>query len=169
MKRIIPIIIALMLLACLVGCDSSSDNNAETTHNGTVVVTQPSSTSVVENTSTASSNPAAYIYDGTGDAKGAIIATVKWNDRDKIQIINDMIHSDKVISNKKKDKEDTSKADKVYCFELINKGADNNIFYVYLIDDKVYLYSDEFASSLNTFINGYADETTVEQVESLIK
>ena len=70
---------------------------------------------------------------------------------------------------KKKDKEDTSKADKVYCFELINKGADNNIFYVYLIDDKVYLYSDEFASSLNTFINGYADETTVEQVESLIK
>ena len=162
MKRIIPIIIALMLLACLVGCDSSSDNNAETTHNGTVVVTQPSSTSVVENTSTASSNPAAYIYDGTGDAKGAIIATVKWNDRD-------MIHSDNVISNKKKDKEDTSKADKVYCFELINKGADNNIFYVYLIDDKVYLYSDEFASSLNTFINGYADETTVEQVESLIK
>ena len=107
MKRIIPIIIALVLLACLVGCDSSSDNNAETTHNGTVVVTQPSSTSVVENTSTASSNPAAYIYDGTGDAKGAIIATVKWNDRDKIQIINDMIHSDNVISNKKKDKEES--------------------------------------------------------------
>ena len=169
MQRIIPIIIALMLLACLVGCDSSSYNNAETTHNGTVVVTQPSSTSVVENTSTASSNPAAYIYDGTGDAKGAIIATVKWNDRDKIQIINDMIHSDSVISDKKKDKEDTSKADKVYCFELINKGVANNIFYVYLIDDKVYLYGDEFASSLNTFVNGYADKTTPKQVESLLK
>ncbi|MGN0459490.1 MAG: hypothetical protein ACI4HL_01105 [Ruminococcus sp.] len=169
MKRIIPIIIALMLLACLAGCDSSSDNNAETTNNGTVVVTQSSSTSGVENTSTASSNSAAYIYDGTGDAKGAIITTVKWNDSDKIQIINDMIHSNSVISNNKKDKEDTSKADKVYCFELINKGTSNNIFYVYLIDDKVYLYGDEFASSLNTFINGYADETTVEQVESLLK
>lgn len=168
MKRIIPIVIALLLLACLVGCESS-DGSSETTNNGTVVVTQPSSTSVVENTSTASSNPAAYIYDGTGDAKGAKIATVKWNESDKIQIINDMLHSDSVISNNKKDKEDTSKADKVYCFELINKGADNNIFYVYLIDDKVYLYSDEFASSLNTFINGYADETTVEQVESLLK
>lgn len=168
MKRIIPIVIALLLLACLVGCDSSGSNK-ETTNNGTVVVTQPSSTSAIANTSTASSNPAAYIYDGTGENKGAIIATVKWNDRDKIQIINDMIHSDSVISDKKKDKEDTSKADKVYCFELINKGVDNNIFYVYLIDDRVYLYGEEFASTINTFINGYADETTVEQVESLIK
>lgn len=168
MKRIIPIVIALLLLACLVGCDSSGSNK-ETTNNGTVVVTQPSSTSVIANTSTASSNSAAYIYDGTGENKGAIIATVKWNDRDKIQIINEMIHSDSVISDKKKDKEDTSKADKVYCFELINKGVDNNIFYVYLIDDKVYLYGEEFASTINTFINGYAYETTVEQVESLIK
>lgn len=168
MKRIIPIVIALLLLACLVGCDSSGGSK-ETTNNGTVVVTQPSSTSAIANTSTASSNPAAYIYDGTGENKGAIIATVKWNDRDKIQIINDMIHSDSVISDKKKDKEDTSKADKVYCFELINKGVDNNIFYVYLIDDKIYLYGEEFASTINTFINGYADETTVEQVESLIK
>lgn len=168
MKRIIPIVVALLLLACLVGCDSSGGSK-ETTNNGTVVVTQPSSTSAIVNTSTASSNPAAYIYDGTGENKGAIIATVKWNDRDKIQIINDMIHSDSVISDKKKDKEDTSKADKVYCFELINKGVDNNIFYVYLIDDKVYLYGEEFASTINTFINGYADETTVEQVESLIK
>ena len=168
MKRIIPIIIALMLLACLAGCDSSGDNK-ETTNNGTVLVTQPSSTSAIANTSTASSNPAAYIYDGTGENQGAKIATVKWNDREKIQIINDMIHSDSVISDKKKDKEDTSKADKVYCFELINKGVANNIFYVYLIDDKVYLYGEEFASTINTFINGYADETTVEQVESLIK
>lgn len=168
MKRIIPIVIALLLLACLVGCDSSGGSK-EITNNGTVVVTQPSSTSAIANTSTASSNPAAYIYDGTGENKGAIIATVKWNDRDKIQIINEMIHSDSVISDKKKDKEDTSKADKVYCFELINKGVDNNIFYVYLIDDKVYLYGEEFASAINTFINGYADETTVEQVESLIK
>lgn len=168
MKRIIPIVIALLLLACLVGCDSSGGNK-DTTNNGTVVVTQPSSTSAIVNTSTASSNPAAYIYDGTGENKGAIIATVKWNDRDKIQIINEMIHGDSVISDKKKDKEDTSKADKVYCFELINKGVDNNIFYVYLIDDKVYLYGEEFASTINTFINGYADETTVEQVESLIK
>ena len=168
MKRIFPIIIVLMLLACLAGCDSSGGNK-ETTNNGTVVVTQPSSTSAIANTSTASSNPAAYIYDGTGENQGAKIATVKWNDREKIQIINDMIHSDSVISDKKKDKEDTSKADKVYCFELINKGVANNIFYVYLIDDKVYLYGDEFASSLNTFVNGYADKTTPKQVESLLK
>lgn len=168
MKRIIPIVIALLLLACLAGCDSSGGNK-ETTNNGTVVVTQPSSTSAIANTSTASSNPAAYIYDGTGENKGAKIATVKWNDSDKIQIINDMIHSDSVISDKKKDKEDTSKADKVYCFELINKGVDNNIFYVYLIDDKVYLYGEEFASAFNTFVNGYADKTTPKQVESLLK
>ena len=101
MKRIIPIVIASLLLACLVGCDSSN-GNGETTNNGTVVVTQSSSTSAVENTSTASSNPAAYIYDGTGENKGAIIATVKWNDSDKIQIINDMIHSEQVIIKKKK-------------------------------------------------------------------
>lgn len=169
MKRIIPIVISIILLACLVGCDSSPDNNAETTHNGTVVVTQPSSTSVTVNTSTASSNPAAYIYDGTGEKKGAKIATVKWNEREKIQIINDMLHSDQVISNNKKDKEDTSNADKAYCFELINKGVANNFFYVYIIEDKVYLYSDEFAGSINAFINGYADETTVEQFESLLK
>ena len=161
MKKIFSIIISLTLLLSVAGCGEAKGERESTTQGTTAYMTTQSAT--------ASSNPAAYIYDGTGENKGAIIATVKWNDREKIQIINDMIHSDSVISDKKKDKEDTSKADKVYCFELINKGVANNIFYVYLIDDKVYLYGDEFASSLNTFVNGYADKTTPKQVESLLK
>ncbi len=165
MKKCLSVLLitVITLLLTAAGCsddNSQEDKNATPPPTTTAVAfhtTETQKATGAEGTSTVNNKPSVYIYDGTGEKQGEKIATVKWSDTDKITTINKMIQTDGVISSDKKEKKDTSKASKVYLFELINNYTDNNLFYVYFIGDKVYLYSDKFSSDAKAFVNGYAD------------
>lgn len=168
MKKILLILLIIFAVVPFVGC--SDDNIGNTQSTGSTVATTKQITSTVDQGTVAShtASPAAYIYDGTGDKQGKKIATVLWNEHEKIETINNLIHSNGVISSDKKAKKDVSKADNIFVVELINKGMDNNLFNVYLIGDKVYAYGEEFTNATNAFINGYAD-ITPKEFKALLK
>ena len=82
-----------------------------------------------------------------------------------------MLHTNNVITKSGEGKEKTFKAsdaDKIYEVELVNKNYDNNYFFVYIIDNKVYMLGKEFAKDENTEVSGYAD-VTVKEFNSLLK
>lgn len=166
MKKIIVISLLVTMMICCVGCGDSESNGA-TNQTTTVATTTP--TTVVS--STASNNPAVYIYDGTGGKQGEKITTIKWNEKDKISLIGNMLNTNNAISESgkvEKETVNTSNADEVYVFELINKGVDNNIFFVYVIDDKIYMFGEDFSKEANAEIDGYGD-ITLDEFHSLLK
>lgn len=166
MKKLIVISLLVTMMICCVGC-GESDNNGATSQTTTVANTTPTTVA----SSTSNNNPAAYIYDGTGSKQGDKIATVRWNEKDKISVISNMINTNNAITksgegNKKAVK--TDDAEEIYVIELINKGVSNNIFFVYVIDDKIYMMGEEFSKDANAEIKGYAD-ITVDEFHSLLK
>lgn len=166
MKKLIVISLLVTMMICCVGCGESNNNNS-TNQSTTVATTAPTTVA----TSTASNNPAVYIYDGTGEKQGDKIATIRWNEKDKISLIGNMLNTNSAITESgeaEKETVNTSNADEVYVFELINKGVDNNIFFVYVIDDKIYMLGEEFSKEANAEIDGYAD-ITVDEFHSLLK
>ena len=170
MKRLIVIALLATMMIGVTGCGNSTDTGSSTTTTTAQSTTQ--STTVTTTASSADTNSvAANVYDGTGEKQGKKLVSIKWNEDSKISTINDMLHSSNAISkssSNKGKKFKASDADKIYEVELVNKNYDNNYFFVYIIDNKVYMLGKEFAKDENTEVSGYAD-VTVKEFNSLLK
>lgn len=170
MKRLIVIALLATMMIGVTGCGNSTDTGSRTTTTTAQSTTQ--STTVTTTASSADTNSvAANVYDGTGEKQGKKLVSIKWNEKSKINVINSMLHTSNVITKSGQGKEKTFKAsdaDKIYEVELVNKNYDNNYFFVYIIDNKVYMLGKEFAKDENTEVSGYAD-ITVKEFNSLLK
>lgn len=170
MKRLIVIALLATMMIGVTGCGNSTDTGSSTTTTTAQSTTQ--STTVTTTASSADTNSvAANVYDGTGEKQGKKLVSIKWNEKSKINVINSMLHTSNVITKSGQGKEKTFKAsdaDKIYEVELVNKNFANNYFFVYIIDNKVYMLGKEFAKDENTEVSGYAD-VTVKEFNSLLK
>ncbi len=173
MKRLIVIALLATMMIGVTGCGNSTDTSSSTT-TPTTTTTQSTTQSTTVTTTASSANTnsvAANIYDGTGEKQGKKMVSIKWSEKAKINVINSMLHTNNVITKSGEGKEKTFKAsdaDKIYEVELVNKNYDNNYFFVYIIDNKVYMLGKEFAKDENTEVSGYAD-VTVKEFNSLLK
>lgn len=171
MKKLIVIALLATMMIGVTGCDNGTDTGSSTTTQTTTTQVTTQSTTATTTASSKTNNVAANIYDGTGEKQGKKLVSIKWNEDSKISTINDMLHSSNAISkssSNKGKKFKASDADKIYEVELVNKNYDNNYFFVYIIDNKVYMLGKEFAKSSNASISGYAD-ITVKEFNSLLK
>ena len=161
MKRLIVIALLATMMIGVTGCGNSTDTGSSTTTTTAQSTTQSTDTNSV----------AANVYDGTGEKQGKKLVSIKWKEKSKINVINSMLHTSNVITKSGQGKEKTFKAsdaDKIYEVELVNKNFANNYFFVYIIDNKVYMLGKEFAKDENTEVSGYAD-VTVKEFNSLLK
>ena len=131
MKRLIVIALLATMMIGVTGCGNSKDTSSSTTTTTTQSTTQ--STTVTTNASSANTNSvAANVYDGTGEKQGKKLVSIKWSEKDKINVINSMLHTNNVITKSGEGKEKTFKAsdaDKIYEVELVNKNYDNNNYH----------------------------------------
>ena len=168
-KKVAAGLLATMMIG-VTGCGNSTDTGSSTTTTTAQSTTQ--STTVTTTASSADTNSvAANVYDGTGEKQGKKLVSIKWKEKSKINVINSMLHTSNVITKSGGGKEKTFKAsdaDKIYEVELVNKNFANNYFFVYIIDNKVYMLGKEFAKNENTEVSGYAD-VTVKEFNSLLK
>ena len=175
MKRLIVIALLATMMIGFAGCGNSTDTSSKSSSSSTTTTTTAVQTTTVATSTTASSgntnSVAANIYDGTGEKQGKKLVSIKWSEKSKINTINSMLHTSNVITKSGEGKKKTFKAsdaDKIYEVELVNQNYDNNYFFVYIIDNKVYMLGKEFAKDQNTEVSGYAD-VTVKEFNNLLK
>ena len=169
MKRLIVIALLATMMIGVTGCGSSTDTSSSTTTETTTQSTTVTTTTT--STKSANTSVAANVYDGTGEKQGKKLCAIKWSDKSKITTINSMLQTKNAIKkteNGEKKAIKSSDADKIYEIELVNNNYNNNYFFVYIINNKVYMFGKEFAKNEKTEISGYAD-VTVDEVNSLLK
>lgn len=97
MKRLIVIALLATMMIGVTGCGNSKNTSSSTTTTTTQSTTQ--STTVTTNASSANTNSvAANVYDGTGEKQGKKLVSIKWSEKDKINVINSMLHTNNVIT-----------------------------------------------------------------------